>query len=152
MKIIKAILIIALIALIVIQFIPVDKNLQDNYASILKFEEETHMPKEVKVVMRKDCYDCHSNHTIYPWYAKIAPANMYLASHIEEGNEHFNASKWDSYSLKKKDHKLEELIEEVEEGEMPLDSYTWIHGDLTETERQAVLDWAASARQLLSKR
>jgi len=23
--------------------------------------------------MKTSCYDCHSNHTVYPWYANIAP-------------------------------------------------------------------------------
>jgi len=55
-------------------------------------------------------------------------------------------SKWESYSLKKKDHKLEELIEEVEEGEMPLNSYTWIHGNLPENEKDLLLQWATLAR------
>ena len=55
-------------------------------------------------------------------------------------------SNWESYSLKKKDHKLEELLEEVEEGEMPLNSYTWIHGNLSENEKELLLQWATLAR------
>ena len=151
MKIVRTLLVIALIALVIIQFIPTEKNIQDDYASIVAFENETKMPEDVKAVMRKDCYDCHSNNTVYPWYDNIAPANFYLEEHIEEGKEHFNASAWESYSLKKKDHKLEELIEEVEEGEMPLDSYTWLHGDITDEEKTSILNWAKSARQTLSE-
>ena len=152
MKIIKAILVLALIAFIIIQFIPAEKNIQDDYTSIVTFEAETQMPENIKVIMRRDCYDCHSNQTTYPWYNKIAPANFFLADHVEEGKEHFNASAWESYSLKKKDHKLDELIEELEEGEMPLDSYTWIHGDISQKEQESLISWARTARHILSNR
>ncbi len=46
----------------------------------------------------------------------------------------------------KQDHKLEELVEEVEEGEMPLDSYTWIHGDISKEEKELLIQWAEMAR------
>ena len=64
----------------------------------------------------------------------------------EEGNEHLNFSKWDSYTVKKKDHKLDELIEEVEEGEMPLKSYTITHGDLTDSQQAQMIAWAKQVR------
>jgi len=60
--------------------------------------------------------------------------------------KHFNISNWDQYSVKKRDHKLEELIEEVEEGEMPLDSYTWIHGNLHEADKELLIQWAKKLR------
>lgn len=148
MKFLKTILIILLVALVVIQFIPVEKNIQDNYTSVVAFEAETNMPENIKAIMRKDCYDCHSNQTVYPWYAQIAPANFFLADHVEEGKEHLNFSGWNEYSAKRKDHKLDELIEEVEEGEMPLESYTWVHGTITEEEKESLISWAKLARQV----
>ena len=143
--IIKAILVIALVALVVIQFIPIDKN-EQGYQSVLAFEEETKPSEEVAAVLKTNCYDCHSNHTQYPWYAQIAPVSFWLDEHIEEGKEHFNVSDWSSYSDKKKDHKLEELVEEVEEDEMPLDSYTWIHGNLSPDQKELLIAWATMAR------
>ena len=71
---------------------------------------------------------------------------MWLDDHIEHGKGHFNVSEWNTYSAKKKDHKLEELIEMVEEGEMPLDSYTWLHGDLSSEDTKLLLQWAGLAR------
>ena len=61
--------------------------------------------------------------------------------------KHFNVSKWETYSDKKKDHKLEELIEEVEAGEMPLNSYTWVHGAFSEADKEAIIEWANKARE-----
>ena len=42
--------------------------------------------------------------------------------------------------------KLEELIEYVEEGEMPLDSYTWLHGNLSEKDTEILIQWAQLSR------
>lgn len=144
-KYLRALGIIGLIAFAVIQFIPVEENNQ-GYQSVLAFETETNVSPELAEVLRANCYDCHSNQTQYPWYSSVAPINFWLDEHVRDGKKHFNVSQWSEYSVKRKDHKLEELIEEVEESEMPLPSYTWVHGDLTETERQTLIDWAQMAR------
>ena len=145
MKIIKYTLIVLLAALIIIQFIRPEKN-NGGYESVALFEKETKPSAEVAVLLKENCYDCHSDQTQYPWYAEIAPISFWLDDHIEHGKGHFNASAWDSYSIKKKDHKMEELVEMVEEGEMPLKEYTWIHGDITEAEQKLILLWAGLVR------
>ncbi len=145
MKILRYFLIIALIALVVIQFIRPDKQ-EGNYLAIDAFETETNMPAEVRAIFSKNCYDCHSGVTTYPWYADIAPLSYWVNDHIKDGKRHFDVEDWNSYSLKKKDHKLDELIEEVEEGEMPLKSYTFLHGDLTDEEKELLENWAKEAR------
>ena len=144
-KILKYFLLLALVALVVIQFIRPDKN-NSGYESVVAFEAETNPSQEVKEILKTNCYDCHSGQTQYPWYAEIAPVSYWLADHIKHGKGEFNASKWENYSVKKKDHKLEELIEMVEKGEMPLDSYTWLHGDLSEEDVKTLLQWATLAR------
>lgn len=144
-KIVKYFLILALAAFVIMQFIRPDKN-EGGYESVATFEAETKPSEEIKAILKTNCYDCHSNQTVYPWYAEIAPVSYWLQDHIKHGKGHFNVSVWDTYSIKKKDHKLEELIEMVEEGEMPLDSYTWLHGDLSKEDTKALLQWATLAR------
>lgn len=144
-KVLKIVGIVALVALVVIQFIRPEKNIGD-YSDVATFEAETKPSEAVKAILKSNCYDCHSGTTQYPWYAEIAPFSFFLADHIEEGREHFDMSQWASYSLKKKDHKLDELIEEVEEGEMPLESYTLIHGSLSEEDQKLLEEWAKSVR------
>ncbi|RMA58039.1 heme-binding domain-containing protein [Ulvibacter antarcticus] len=144
-KFIKYFLIVLLIALVVIQFIRPDKN-QGGYESVTTFENEVKPSVEVGMILKENCYDCHSDQTRYPWYAEIAPVSFWLADHIKVGKGHFNVSAWDTYSVKKKEHKLEELIEMVEKEEMPLDSYTWLHGNLKENEVKLLLQWATIAR------
>ena len=103
-KVIRWVLILALIALVIIQFIRPEKN-SGGYESVITFENETKPSVAVAEILKTNCYDCHSNHTQYPWYSEIAPISYFLKDHIDEGKEHFNVSAWDSYSIKKKDHK-----------------------------------------------
>lgn len=146
MKTVKRILVILLIALVALQFYRPEKN-DAEVRDVASFEAETKPSPEIRSILENTCYDCHSNKTVYPWYAEVAPFSIWIADHVEEGNEHFNASAWDNYDEKKKDHKLEELIEEVEEGEMPLNEYTWLHGGaLTDAQKEAVIQWAEQAR------
>ncbi|MCK8522714.1 heme-binding domain-containing protein [Aquimarina sp. D1M17] len=147
--IIKKVGLVLVIALVVMQFIRPDKN-ESGYESVAFFEKETQPTAELQTILKDKCYDCHSNQTVYPWYSNIAPVSYWISHHVEEGKEHFNVSDWDSYSVKKKDHKLEELVEEVEEGEMPLDSYTWLHGNLTEDEKNVLIDWVNRVRKQYS--
>ena len=71
-----------------------------------------------------------------------------MADHVRHGKGHFNVSKWNEYSIKKKDHKLDELIEMVEAKEMPLNSYTWTHSEanLTPAQINLIIDWANRVR------
>lgn len=143
-KMIKKILIVLLVALVAIQFLPVDKNNAETH-EVQVFEAETQPSAEVKSILTAKCYDCHSNKTAYPWYAKVAPVSLWIADHVEEGKEHLDLSNWANYKAKRKEHKLEEVYEEVEEGKMPLKSYKYLHGDLTDSERELLVNWALKA-------
>ncbi|GEQ86733.1 heme-binding protein [Patiriisocius marinistellae] len=145
MKFVKYFLIFALVALVLIQFYRPEKN-ESGYETVAHFEQEAQVSPALAAVFKTNCYDCHSDQTIYPWYSEVAPASFWLDDHVRDGKKHFNVSAWESYSAKKKDHKLDELIEFVEDGEMPLDSYTWLHGDLSDDDTKAILDWAQLQR------
>lgn len=144
-KVIKIVLVIALIAFVAIQFIRPEKN-NEGYKSVASFEAETKPSEKVASILKESCYDCHSNQTRYPWYSEIAPISLWLDEHIEDGKKHLNFSDWNNYTIKKKEHKLEEFVEMVEDDEMPLQSYTIIHGNLTEDDKKLLLQWAGLAR------
>ncbi|MFD0962953.1 heme-binding domain-containing protein [Pseudofulvibacter geojedonensis] len=97
----------------------------------------------IKAMLHNACYDCHSNHTNYPWYDRITPVNFWVQGHVDHGKGELNFSLWSTFSPKKKIHKLEECIELIEKGEMPLESYTIMHGDakFDETEKKELLNW-----------
>lgn len=143
----KKVFFIIIAILLIAQFFRPEKNLGDPQ-TIATFESDTKPNKEVKLILEQACYDCHSDVTSYPWYNNITPVNFWLAHHVDEGKEHFNISKWNEYSTKKKDHKLEELIEMVEDKSMPLDSYTWAHADakLSDSQIKSVVEWAKEVR------
>ena len=147
MKIVKKIAIALLIVLIGMQFYRPEKNkAEGDY--VVAFETETQPSPEVKEILKTACYDCHSANTEYPWYNNIAPVSYWLAEHVSEGKEHLDFSDWDNYTVKKKDHKLEEIAEEVKKGGMPLNEYTWTHADarLTEDQIKALVNWVDQAR------
>ncbi|KGL62730.1 heme-binding domain-containing protein [Polaribacter sp. Hel1_85] len=142
MKILKKTLLILLIILLILQFFGPDKN-EGDLASVNVFISETNPPENVHKILKESCFDCHSNKTNYPWYNKITPVNYWLADHVKDGKKHLNFSKWSEYSLKKKEHKMDELHEEVEKKKMPLDSYTWTHSEanLTQEQIDVVVSW-----------
>ncbi|APG65370.1 cytochrome C [Tenacibaculum todarodis] len=142
MKIIKKIALVLLIILLISQFFGPEKN-EGDVNAVSVFIAETNPPENVQKILKESCFDCHSNTTSYPWYNKITPVNYWLANHVKDGKKHLNFSEWNSYSLKRKEHKMKEVWEEVEKKKMPLDSYTWTHAEanLTPTQIEAVVVW-----------
>ncbi|HEY6506141.1 MAG TPA: heme-binding domain-containing protein [Chitinophagaceae bacterium] len=142
---IKKILFFLLLALIVIQFIHPKPNKspgdQPNYLG-----KAYVIPADVESILKKACNDCHSNNTKYPWYSNIQPVDWWMDKHVKEGKKHLNLDDYTNRNLRYQYHKMEETIEMVKEGEMPLDSYTWMHKDakLTEEEKNKLIDWAGS--------
>lgn len=134
-------LVILAFGLIITQFF-VDKSNVSSYKSVENFEKLEHVHSNLSVILKNNCYDCHSNHTEYPWYGSIGLVNLVLNYHINKGKKHLNFSDWENYSEKKKLHKLEEIYEEVEQNKMPLNLYKLIHGNLNIETEQAIFNWA----------
>lgn len=109
------------------------------------------VPEDVKNIMAKACNDCHSNNTRYPWYSKIQPVDWWLNDHINEGKKEINFDEFTNKSLRFQYNKMKETIEMVKEGEMPLNSYTWVHKDakLTTEEKAKITGWAQSVMDTL---
>ena len=107
---------------------------------------------EVRQILEMACFDCHSNHTRYPWYANVQPAGWFLAQHVNEAKRHLNFSEFATYKPERATRKLEQAIDEVKEGGMPLGSYTLLHPDarLTPAQIQLFVDWAEAARRSLA--
>jgi hypothetical protein len=144
----KTILKFVILVLVVIQFFRIDKATTP--VDVTKdFISVTQPPARVAKIIQTSCYDCHSHQTNYPWYTNIAPLSWWIDHHIEEGREHLDLSNWADYSKKKADHKLEEFYEEVEEGEMPLGSYTKIHGEakLSQEDKEVLIAWVKTLRE-----
>ncbi|MCL7752223.1 heme-binding domain-containing protein [Polaribacter sp. Z022] len=142
MKTIKKIGFFLLLVLIIVQFFGPEKN-EGSLTSLEAFISETNPPENVHKILKESCYDCHSNVTKYPWYSNITPVNYWMNDHVKVGKRKLNFSKWNEYSLKRKEHKMDELHEEVEKKHMPLNSYTWTHteANLSQDQIDAVVAW-----------
>ena len=150
MRVLKKIALGLLIILVLIQFIPgrINRNGQTLTTDIVNNYQ---IPPEVHSVLKKACYDCHSNNTHYPWYARVQPFRLLLDRHVRLGKEELNFSEYGAYSKKKQYNKLRSIAESLEEGTMPLKSYQLMHADakLNETEKAAILKWVEDTRNLI---
>lgn len=145
---IKKILIGLLLVLVAIQFIRPAKN-QSSELSANDISRAYPISAEMQDMLKTSCADCHSNNTVYPWYSKVQPVAWLLANHVRDGKKELNLSEFATYSPKKQAHKLKEVIEQVNEREMPLNSYTWVHknANLTNEQRLAISSWADALRK-----
>ena len=146
MKLYQKILLALLVVFLLMQAIRPTRNLSASTENDISVSYA--VPDEVKTILAKACNDCHSNKTEYPWYANIQPAAFWLNDHVVDGKRHFNFNEFNKYRIAKQYKKLEECIEEVKEGEMPLESYTIIHKNaiLTEAEKIALTNWCLTVR------
>jgi len=141
---IKKIAFAFLALLVLIQFIRPERNLSDDRTHHVS--NKYLVPEEVNVVLQSACYDCHSNKTNYPGYANIQPVGWWLSNHVNNGKSDLNFSSFTTLPIAVQNHKFEEVIEMVDEKEMPLPSYTWLglhsEANLTDDQRKLIVDWA----------
>lgn len=139
----KKILLALLVILVIIQFIRPAQN-KSNQVSDNDISRHYALPANVDAILKRSCNDCHTNNTTYPWYTNIQPVGWWMQRHVNEGKSHLNFSEFATYAPKRQHHKLEETIEMVKEGEMPLNSYLWMHGNATLSgqDKAALVSWA----------
>ncbi|HWA86375.1 MAG TPA: heme-binding domain-containing protein [Opitutus sp.] len=103
---------------------------------------------EVTAILAKACYDCHSDHTRYPWYAEVQPVGWWLADHVKEGKHELNFSEFGAYAPGRAVRKLKGIDRMLQKHQMPLASYTLLHRDavLTADESDALIKWADALR------
>ena len=137
-------------AFVVIQFIRPEKNVATGPGEN-EISRQYPVPAEIESILRKSCYDCHSNTTRYPWYAEIQPAGWILAGDIHDAKRALNFDEFASYRLQRQLLKFEAIADEVETGGMPLPSYTLLHRDavLSAGQKTLLISWAQSMQNSL---
>lgn len=125
--------------LVAIQLVPVERTNPPVDGDIVA-------PPGVKAVLKRACYDCHSNETNWPWYSRIAPISWMVARDVREARAELNFSTWNRYSVKEQASKLSESWETVAEGDMPLRFYIVPHrgARLSDHDRALLQRWAAN--------
>lgn len=149
-KILKIVAMIVLVAFVGIQFIPTEKN-QSDFAPKTDFLLVNNTPETISNLLIESCYDCHSNNTKYPWYNRIQPMAWFLEDHIKEGKKELNFSEWNEYSDRRKNSKLNSIISQIEDDEMPLFSYTLIHRNAvySDSEKELVIEYMRNLKDEL---
>jgi len=128
------------VAFLAVQFVPVTRTNPP-------IEGDVTAPADVKAVLRRACYDCHSNETTWPWYSHVAPVSWLVADDVNHGRSHVNFSMWNRLTPADQAKVMRNAGEEVEAGEMPLWYYLPMHpmARLSDADKALVREWARTA-------
>lgn len=146
----KGLLVILVILLIAAQFFQPPKN-ESTGESIHDISAVMAIPADIDTLLKRSCYDCHSNNTIYPWFDRISPISWWVNGHVKEGKIELNFSEFGNYSKRKRLHKLKEIRESIEKDEMPLQSYVLLHrsAGLNDEQKSKLIEWTREAALVL---
>ncbi len=135
----KFFLLILVVVIFLSQFVPVKR---DNPPVIA----EINLSSEVMPILKRACYDCHSNKSVWPWYSYIAPISWVIAYDVKEGREELNFSNWMTLDQRKQTKMVKEVWKEVKEGEMPPWLYRLAHVEarLTPGDISTLQEWVKS--------
>jgi hypothetical protein len=130
-------LLILLAIFVAIQFVPVPRSNPPVTGEITA-------PPEVKEVLRRSCYDCHSNETVYPWYSRVAPGSWLLARDVREGRKELNFSAWQQMQQARQNRRRKGIWKEVASGEMPPWFYLPLHpaAKLSDADKAVLKTWS----------
>ncbi|TGK83845.1 heme-binding protein [Leptospira montravelensis] len=133
----KRIFLILLGVFLLLQFFPIDR-------SNPPVKSEIQTSTEIKEILKRSCYDCHSNETVWPAYSYIFPASLLISHHVEEGREELNFSEFGLLAEKKQNKKIYEIWEQVDEGEMPPKDYLLLHPNskLSDKDKEILKQWS----------
>lgn len=151
LRVVKWTLIVVAVGFVAIQFVrPARTNPAIDPARTI--EANSQMTPEVASILDRSCRDCHSNKTVWPWYTNVAPVSWWLADHVNEGRHDLNFSDWASLAPDRRDRKLRQICDEVEDGMMPLSSYLPMHpaAKLSDQDKKTICDWTNAERQRLA--
>lgn len=142
MKKFTKIILWVLLGFVLIQFITTDKvNKPVDHKK--NFVEVKKTPLPITNLLKAACYDCHSDETIYPKYAYIAPISWSVKSHVNEGRHSLNFSVWEDYNKDLKRNILERAISDLQNKTMPYPGYIVYHkeADLTIKQREVLMKY-----------
>src|SRR5512138_593927 len=141
-KTLRIVLLVVAAALVVAQAIPVKRTNPP-------VESQVQAPPAVLAALKKSCWDCHSNETVWGWHTKVAPASWLVASDVNEGREELNFSRWNAVDAKRLSELARKIPEEVGDGEMPPFLYALVHPSAkpSDADKAAIVQWARSLGQ-----
>jgi hypothetical protein len=108
---------------------------------------------DIRPLLHKACYSCHSNETAWPWYSRVSPASWLIAYEVRSGRQRLNFSEWGNYRASVQSRKLEDVAQKVLGSDMPPWYYAAVRRDasLTQSDRCQVWAWATTESNALLK-
>ena len=97
-------------------------------------------------VLDRSCRDCHSNNTVWPSYAQVAPLSWLMARAVVEGRKAVNFSEWAAYSPEQQRLMLAVSCDDATSGKMP-GAYTFFKPD-TRLSAHDIQTICAAAREV----
>ena len=112
----------------------------------------TQMTPQVASNLARSCNDCHSNKTVWPWYTNFAPVSWFIVDHVNEGRSNLNLSEWARNDPHRQGKKLEQICDQIQDGAMPLSSYTPLHpgSKPSADDVKTLCDWTEAERARLA--
>ncbi|RMG96153.1 MAG: cytochrome C [Chloroflexi bacterium] len=129
---------------ILIQLVPYGRN----HTNPPVIQEPNWDSPQTRELAKLACFDCHSNETTWPWYANIAPVSWIVQHDVDEGRRKLNFSEWSGG--RREAERAHEIIETIQEGEMPPPIYLLTHPQayLTPEEKQLLIQGLQETSQL----
>jgi hypothetical protein len=88
---------------------------------------ELQAPPEVKRILGKDCYSCHSGERRLSWFDQIVPGYWLVRQDILTARRHLNFSTLGAKPAAVQKATLYEAVNMIQLGAMPLSSFVWLH-------------------------
>lgn len=108
--------------------------------------ELVQVPGDVDSLLRRSCYDCHSDETRWPWYARVAPTSWLITGDVKHGRSNLDFSRWSTNAVREPtpDQRLQWMCREVRRGIMPPRLYRLAHPSarVTGVEQDVLCKWA----------
>ncbi|MEA1893429.1 MAG: heme-binding domain-containing protein [Campylobacterota bacterium] len=143
----KKIIIGIVLVLVLIQFIPLEKtNPKLDKAIAL------HTDENIMKILKKSCYDCHSNETKWSIYSQIAPLSFKIQSNVKRGRDALNFSSWKDIKVDIKIARLKRAIKTVNNEMMPLSAYLSLHDEakISKDEKKILVKWFEKELELIA--
>ena len=147
------ILIVLVVIFVILQFIRPPRN-QSAGESENAIQTKYPVPADLHDLLRRSCYDCHSNNTVYPWYSHVEPVGWFLNNDITKGKGELNFDEFTSYTAFRQYRRFEAIRQQIEDGKMPLPSYTLIHQSaiLSSEDKTLLLRWIQAMEDTMKAR
>jgi hypothetical protein len=115
-------------------------------------ESRLQVTPQTEAIFDRSCNDCHSNKSRWPWYSNVAPVSWFVIGHVNDARATMNFSEWGGYDKDKQSRRLRDMCEQVQDGEMPLSTYTPLHpgSTLSAEDKKTLCDWANAERARIS--